>query len=578
MRAAIYARKSTDDNDRDADNKSVTRQVEHARAFAKSRGWTVDDEHIFVDDGISGAEYQNRPGFLRLMNNLKHFDALVMSESSRLGRDMMRNATAIVEIIESGPRIFYYLTGEEEKADTPEQRIMVTLRSYASEVERQKASQRSRDALERKARSGFNTGGCVYGYDNVQIFGTGANGEPVKTHTDYRINDEQAGVIRRMFRMYADGYGHVTITKTLNGDPRHADKLEQYFDGIAPPKPRVGKRGTGSWAPSSVRAMLYNERYAGKVPFGEFRGVYLKGTRARIKQGEFMKVDRPDLRIVDAELWAKVRERLKSVAKTYLRATDGKLWGRPGAGVESRYLLTGLGRCAICGGNITMLGGYVGSNGKRRPVRYYGCSHRQNRGSTVCTNDHRAHMEEADAAILDAIKQTILTPEAVDYIVDEATRRIAEQQASASDRPKRLETELRKARRKLDNFLGLIAEGKAPASVLGAIRELEQAIETKTTELGRLTMAQPSELDQRRMKKQLREQVGRFDELIHSDVPIARQALRKLMAGPIAFSPQVRDGRKGYELKWETKIGVLLCTPTYIGVASPRGFEPRLSP
>ena len=578
MKAAIYARKSNDDNDRDADNKSVTRQVEHARAFAEAKGWTVDDEHIFIDDGISGAEYQNRPGFLRLMNALKHFDVLVMSESSRLGRDMMRNATAIVEIIESGPRIFYYLTGEEEKADTPEQRIMVTLRSYASEVERQKASQRSRDALERKARSGFNTGGCVYGYDNVQVFGTGANGEPVKSHTDYKINEEQADVIRRMFRMYADGYGHVSVAKTLNGDPRYADQLKHYFEGIAPTKPRVGKRGTGSWAPSSIRAMLYNERYTGRVPFGEFRGAYLKGTKVRVKQDAFMQAERHDLRIVDAELWAKVQERLKAVAKTYLEATDGVRWGRPGAGVESKYLLTGLGRCAVCGGNITMLGGYVGSAGTRKPIRYYGCSHRQNRGSTICTNDHRAHMEEADAAILSTIKKTILTPEAVDYIVDEAARLIAQQQTQATDRPQRLEAELRKDRRKLDNFIALIADGNAPASILGAIRELEQGIETKTTELSRLTMEQPSELDQRRIKKQLREQVGKFDELIHSDVPIARQALRKLMAGPIAFSPVLRDGRKGYALKWETKIGVLLSTPTYIGVASPRGFEPRLPP
>ena len=61
MRAAIYARKSTDDNDRDAENKSVTRQVERALAFAKAHAWTVGDEHVYIDDGISGAEFRNRP-------------------------------------------------------------------------------------------------------------------------------------------------------------------------------------------------------------------------------------------------------------------------------------------------------------------------------------------------------------------------------------------------------------------------------------------------------------------------------------------------------------------------------------
>ena len=70
------------------DQKSVARQVEHARAYATAKGWTVADEHVYVDDGISGAEFANRPGFLRLMNALKPrppFQILVMSEEARLG-------------------------------------------------------------------------------------------------------------------------------------------------------------------------------------------------------------------------------------------------------------------------------------------------------------------------------------------------------------------------------------------------------------------------------------------------------------------------------------------------------------
>ncbi|MEW8462110.1 MAG: recombinase family protein, partial [Candidatus Thiodiazotropha endolucinida] len=207
MKVAIYARKSTDD-DRNEDNKSVKRQVRSAKAYAKKMQWVVDDDHIYIDDGISGAEYQNRPGFTRLLTNLKEFDVLLMSESSRLGRDMLRNAYHVGEIIDSGVRIFYYLTEEEEKADTPEQKIMITLKSYASEVEREKASQRSRDALERKAMKGYNTGGVVYGYDNHQVMVTNAQGEEVKSHTEFRINNNQADVIRSIFRMYADGHGH----------------------------------------------------------------------------------------------------------------------------------------------------------------------------------------------------------------------------------------------------------------------------------------------------------------------------------------------------------------------------------
>ena len=52
MRAAIYARKSTDQNVAD-EEKSVAWHVERARAYALRKGWTVAEEHVYVDDGIS---------------------------------------------------------------------------------------------------------------------------------------------------------------------------------------------------------------------------------------------------------------------------------------------------------------------------------------------------------------------------------------------------------------------------------------------------------------------------------------------------------------------------------------------
>ena len=56
MIAAIYARKSTDQNLSDAE-KSVTRQVEHATAYATRKGWAVDPSHVDTDDAVSGAEF-----------------------------------------------------------------------------------------------------------------------------------------------------------------------------------------------------------------------------------------------------------------------------------------------------------------------------------------------------------------------------------------------------------------------------------------------------------------------------------------------------------------------------------------
>ena len=70
MVAAVYARKSTDQVVAD-EEKSVTRQVELANACARLQGFDVIPEYIFVDDAISGAEFDRRPGLMRLLNMLQ---------------------------------------------------------------------------------------------------------------------------------------------------------------------------------------------------------------------------------------------------------------------------------------------------------------------------------------------------------------------------------------------------------------------------------------------------------------------------------------------------------------------------
>src|SRR5688572_12047837 len=59
MKAAIYARKSTAQHVAE-DAKSVAHQVARARQFSAQRGWTVVEEHVYVDDAASGAEFVDR--------------------------------------------------------------------------------------------------------------------------------------------------------------------------------------------------------------------------------------------------------------------------------------------------------------------------------------------------------------------------------------------------------------------------------------------------------------------------------------------------------------------------------------
>ena len=92
--AAIYARKSTEQSVPD-ETKSVTRQVDNAKAFALKMGWTVPTEHIYIDDGISGAEFEKRPAFMSMMATLPRppFRRLMCPSRSPSGVRHPRRAT-----------------------------------------------------------------------------------------------------------------------------------------------------------------------------------------------------------------------------------------------------------------------------------------------------------------------------------------------------------------------------------------------------------------------------------------------------------------------------------------------------
>lgn len=194
MIAAIYARKSTDQAAVSDEQKSVARQVEHARAFAVARGWTIDEAHVYVDDGISGAEFDRRPAFLRLMNALKPrapFQVLVMSEESRLGREAIETGYALKQLLSANVHVWFYLDARERTLDSPTDKLLMSVAAFADEVERDKARQRTYDAMSRKAKAGHVTGGRTFGYDNVDVIGPDGR----RSHVVRQINDREAAVV-----------------------------------------------------------------------------------------------------------------------------------------------------------------------------------------------------------------------------------------------------------------------------------------------------------------------------------------------------------------------------------------------
>src|SRR5712692_5130444 len=336
MIAAIYARKSTEQTGVSDDQKSVTRQVEHAKDYAKRKGWRVAEEHIYSDDGISGAEFAKRPGLVRLLAALKtkpSFQVLIVSEESRLGRESIETAYVIKQLVTADVRLFFYLEDKERTLDTPLDKIMLQLTNFADEMERERARSRTYDAMVRKAKAGHVTGGSVFGYDNIDIAGTlpDAQGRPKRSHVELRINQAEAEVVRKIFRLYTDGNGFTTIAMTLNAA------------GAICPRPRPAFGKPSGWVSSSVRQILLRRLYRGERVWGRTKKRTPWGVKKSQRRAEkdWIVVEVPNLRIVPEDLWQEAQDRWMNVRQLYLRVTNGQLYGRPTNGHESPYLFTG---------------------------------------------------------------------------------------------------------------------------------------------------------------------------------------------------------------------------------------------
>jgi DNA invertase Pin-like site-specific DNA recombinase len=184
--AAIYARKSTEQNGADADAKSVARQIESARAFAATKGWTVADAHVYSDDAVSGAEVRRLVQRQRLLDAIHSgppFRALVVRDASRLSRrDGDEAFGELKEIARRGVEIWFYQDGQRFAFGTLADNVVGFVRAEMNAEFRRQIAKFTREAMERKAKAGHVTGGSVFGYDNVRVNG----------HVERRINESQA--------------------------------------------------------------------------------------------------------------------------------------------------------------------------------------------------------------------------------------------------------------------------------------------------------------------------------------------------------------------------------------------------
>ncbi len=528
--AAIYCRKSTDQSGVSDEQRSVARQEEHARAYAARKGWRVLDEHVYVDDGVSGAEFATRPGFVRLMNALDvkraraPFQVLVMSDLDRLGREMIETGYALKQLDQARVHVYSYFDDREIAVDTPSAAFMMQAQAYAAQIEREKARQRAFDASVRKARAGHVTGGACFGYKNVTVL----DASGVKSHVTREILAPEAAVIRRIFQLRADGYGNKAIAKRLNAD------------GAPAPRPQQGR--PAAWAPSTVREVLYREAYRGEPVWNQTRKRNQWGQHRQTARpsSDWVHRSAPDLRIVSEDVWQRAHARIEAARAVYMRGTNGHAFGRPALGSPSPYLLTNFATCGCCGGTLKVR---TRSHGRQR-AKFYGCAGYHDRGRTVCTNGADIPMADADAIVLEALLDDVVTPDIIRAAVDRALAQLLGADDSDSRR-ERLDAELAKLERERDRLVAAIASGGALDSLVEALREREQRRAALIAERQAIAAQRPATaLDARRLRAALEARGAEWRQGLGGRLAAhVRPTVSQLLVGRVSFRPLESKGR-----------------------------------
>jgi len=251
--AAIYARVSSPNQ---LNNYSLDEQIRICRERCELMGWKV--RYIFRDEAVS-AKDTDRPMFKKMMEKAKQkkFDVLVFWRLDRLCRSLMDAIRIEKELREYG--VALHSVTEQIDTTTPVGRFNFRNLASAAELER--------DLIRERARMGMHAMALQHKWPNKKP----PLGYNIRTDGKLEVNEEEAKLVRKIFKMYIE-------TKSM---PQVAFLLNKH--GI---KTKDGKE----WKASSVKKILENEIYIGRYK--------VAGVDDYVEE----------YRIIDNELFEKARE------------------------------------------------------------------------------------------------------------------------------------------------------------------------------------------------------------------------------------------------------------------------------
>ncbi|WP_229726022.1 recombinase family protein [Frigidibacter albus] len=423
---------------------SIPDQVRVCQKLCADNGWTVAG--VFADEAMSGATHL-RPGFQDLQQAAMNdgIDVIVSEALDRLSRDQEHIAGLHKRMTFLGVRIVTKSEGEINE-------MHIGLGGTMSALFLKNLAQKTHRGLEGRVRAGKSAGGISYGYKVVRTL----RADGTVTTGEREILAGEAAVIRRVFESYAQGLSPRAIAAALNKE------------GV----PSPGNRGT-AWTFSTIagsaarlNGILNNELYVGTLVWN--RQTFIDDPATGKRQARpnprqaWVITDVPELRIIDDDLWRRVKQRQTAISSKVNPDGDEGAAPRPERARRATYLFSGLLVCGCCGGSYTLIN-------KTR----YGCSAVRNKGESICGNRATIQREEVEDRVLGGLKQKLLHPELIAVFVEEYRQAWNAAQAGASAGREKQERELAQVEKKIAGILAAIEDGMYHSSMKAKMAELE---------------------------------------------------------------------------------------------------------
>ena len=498
---AIYARYSTD-LQKEA---SIEDQIRLCQERADREGWTVYQS--YTDHGQSGATLL-RPGVQMLLSDAQagKFDIILSEALDRISRDQEDIAGVYKRTNFAGIKIVTLTEGEVNE-------LHIGLKGTMGALYLKDLADKTRRGLRGRVEAGKSGGGNSYGYDVVKKFD--ANGEAERG--ERKINEFEAGIVKRIFNAYAKGQSPRAIAKELN-----AEKVP-------------GPSGKG-WGPSTIHGnrkrgtgILNNELYIGRLVWN--RLTYMKdpdtGKRvSRLNPAEDWIIQEvPELRLINEKLWQRVKKRQEGQSIATFGKDGPGYWDRR----RPRYLFSGLVKCGVCGGGVVNL------NSER-----VGCANARNKGT--CDNKRTMRREELEALVLDGLKNHLMEPELFEVFCDAYTAKLNELRMSKNASLNAAKSELSRIDREQEKLVDAIVDGVPASKVKGRMIELEAR--QKELEALIATTEEEPVLIHPNMANVYKEKLARLTEALTDDKRRAEavETIRGLI-DKIALTPVEEDGK-----------------------------------